>query len=500
MTASALPITRLINVSVNLAPNAAQIQNIATLLVLGTSKIIDVTERQRSYATLSGVAADFGTTAEEYLSAVLWFEQSPQPVNLMIGRWANTDTAAVLKTGLVAPANLLMGAWTGISAGSFKITINDSLKTITGLNFSAPAVTSMNGVAAIIQTALNAALTGTTCIWDSVYSTFIITSPTAGEGSTITFLTADAGVGTDISSMMSGLSTQFGYVTDGIVAETALAAVTILDNNYGQQWYGMFIPAAVDADHIAVSSFIEGTTNKHTYWISTIESGVISAVSSSDIAYVMKRTNQNRSIVHYSSTNQYAVCSLAAKALTIDYNANNTVIDLMYKQEPGIIAETLNESQITALESKNANVFLAYNNNTAIIEPGNNVGGVPIDIITGTDWLALDIQTAVFNLLYQSPTKIPQTDPGNNMIMATIEAELAQAVTNGLLAPGTWTTGGFGAIKMGDYLPKGFYVYAPPISSQNVADRSARKSVTFQIAAKLAGAIRTVNIIINVNR
>jgi hypothetical protein len=73
-------------------------------------------------------------------------------------------------------------------------------------------------------------------------------------------------------------------------------------------------------------------------------------------------------------------------------------------------------------------------------------------------------------------------------------------VFDGLLAPGVWTTGGFGALQSGDFVPKGFYVYAPPISQQNPADRSARKSVTFQVAAKLAGAIHSVNVQINVNR
>jgi hypothetical protein len=123
-----------------------------------------------------------------------------------------------------------------------------------------------------------------------------------------------------------------------------------------------------------------------------------------------------------------------------------------------------------------------------------------LDIITGTDWLALDIQTAVYNLLYTSTTKIPQTDQGNNTIVSTVNSICAQGVTNGLLAPGTWNSGGFGSLNMGDFLPKGFYVYAPPIANQNPTDRAARKSVTIQVAAKLAGAIQTVDIIVNVNR
>ena len=172
----------------------------------------------------------------------------------------------------------------------------------------------------------------------------------------------------------------------------------------------------------------------------------------------------------------------------------------MYKQEPGIVAETVNASQIAALEGFNCNVFVAYNNNTAIIEPGVVASGDFLDIITGTDWLALDIQNEVFNLLYTSPTKIPQTNAGMHIITTTIENVCSQAVTNGLLAPGVWQSAGFGGLNQNDYLAKGFYVYAPSVDVQNSADRAARKSVPIQVAAKLSGAVHTANIIVNVNR
>jgi hypothetical protein len=186
--------------------------------------------------------------------------------------------------------------------------------------------------------------------------------------------------------------------------------------------------------------------------------------------------------------------------LTTNYNGNNTVIALMYKQEPGITAETLAASQVSALESFNANVFLAYNNNTAIFEQGTSASGNFIDTVMGTDWLALDIQTSVYNLLYTSPNKIPQTDAGNGQIANTIESVCSQGVTNGLLAPGVWQSNGFGSLNTGDFLAKGFYVYTPPIASQSSTLRATRASVVFQVAAKLAGAIQTVNVIINVNR
>ena len=499
MTAASLSISRLVNVDVNLAPNAAQIQNINTLMLLGTSDIIDTTERYRSYDSVSAIASDFGTSAEEYSAAVKWFSQSPQPNQLYIGRWAKTATAGRLIGATLSTAEQAIALWTAVTTPKFNITIDGGSPTDVSVG-SFASETNLNGVAALIQTALDALVSGTTCVWDAVYERFVIKSGTTGASSSISFLSAPA-TGTDISAMLGMTSGSSGaYVVDGIAAETALEAATLFDTNYGQKWYAMCIPSGVNADHVAVGTFLESTTSKHTYWANTQEAGVLVSASTTDLAYLMKAANLNRSFVQYSSNHADAVVSACAKALTINYNGNNTVIDLMYKQEPVITAETLNYTQLTNLLAKNANVFVAYNNDTAILEPGDDTNGIPMDIITGIDWLALTLQTELYNALYLSATKIPQTDAGNHILVNVMEAVLSQAVVNGLLAPGTWTAGGFGAIETGDFLPKGFYVYAPPISSQLPADRSARRSVAFQIAAKLAGAIRYIDLTINVNR
>ncbi len=71
---------------------------------------------------------------------------------------------------------------------------------------------------------------------------------------------------------------------------------------------------------------------------------------------------------------------------------------------------------------------------------------------------------------------------------------------NGLLAPGVWNSGGFGILKQGDFLPKGFYVYNAPVASQTQNDRAARMAMPIQIAAKLAGAIHSVDVAVTVNQ
>ena len=504
MANAGLPISRLINVTVNLSPQAASTQNLSDLLILGSTQVtygstptdvIDTVERYRTYYSITDVASDFGTSAPEYLAALLWFEQSPQPNRLLIGKWAKTATPGSLRGGVVSTAN--QTALFAVTNGGFKVTVNGTLLTISALNFS--ALTTMTGVAAAIQTKLQSALAGVVCVWNSVFNRFEITSPTTGALSTLTFLTAPTS-GTDVTALLGGLSTSGGYLVDGKAAESALDAVSLFDNNYGQSWYGAEILGAANSDHLAVAGFIEATTTKHTYWVTTQESGSLSSVSTSDLLYQLQQLKYDRTYVQYSSNNAYAVTSAAAKLLIVDYAANNSVIDLMYKQEPGIVPEYLNATQINALEAKNGNVFVAYNNKTAIIEKGNAVSGTPMDIITGLDWLALNIQTGVYNELYLSPTKIPQTDAGNNQLQTVMEYWLAAGVNNGLLAPGTWTQAGFGILKQGDFLPKGFYVYAPPVAQQSIQDRANRKSVSFQIAAKLAGSIREVSISIYANR
>ncbi|SAL25743.1 DUF3383 domain-containing protein [Caballeronia telluris] len=490
-----LPISRLVNATITLTQKAAQSQNTSTLLILGTSAVIDLVSRFRTYGDITSVGTDFGTSSEEYKAAVLWFQQAPQPASVTIGRWAKTAAAGQLLGGTLSAAQQALSNFTAVTAGGMKITIDGTLKTLASINLS--SVTNLNGVASAVTTALASA---GTCVWNAAFQRFEITSATTGATSAVSFAQAPVS-GTDISGLMGLTSTFSGaYVSGGAAAETALAAATLFDANFGQQWYALTIPSAVDADHVAVAGYIEATATKHFYGVSTQEAGVLVASDTTNVAYQLKALGYKKTAVQYSSSNAYAVVSLLARILTTDYTGNNTVITLKFKDEPGIAAENLNTTQANALEAFNCNVFVEYENDTAIIEQGVCSSGDFIDSVMGADNLAIDIQNAVFNLLYTSTTKIPQTDAGNHLIATKIEQVCAQYVSNGFLAAGVWNSGGFGTLSQGDYMPKGFYVYAPPIANQSQANRAARKSVAFQVAAKEAGAIHSVDIAITVNQ
>lgn len=380
--AQGLPVSNIVNVDIIMSPKAAAGRNFGSLLILGSSTIIPLTERIRLYSSAADIATDFGSSSEEYLAAVAFFSQSPAPTQVYVGRWAKT-----LATGE----------------------------------------------------------TGKT------------------------------------ESLLDGVNACLGYTN----------------------WYGLGITYDADRkddDLLPVAAAIESSSLSRILAVTTKNTDALLTTVKTDIASKVKAAKYSRTFVQYSSTSHYAAISAFGRAFTVDFTGNNTTITLKFKQEPGVTYETLTTSQAAALDAKNCNVYVYYANDTAILQQGMMGNGDFFDERHGLDWLQSYVQTNLFNLLYTSTTKIPQTDAGNTRIMANVEASMQQAVNNGLISPGVWNGGTLGQLSPGDTLTKGYYVYMAAISSQAQSDREARKSVPVQVACKLAGAIHFADVQITVVR
>lgn len=285
--------------------------------------------------------------------------------------------------------------------------------------------------------------------------------------------------------------------------ETLLEAVNaLMDYN---AWYGLHL-AVPEADYpddatiITVSAAIEASTVSRIFGITTDEATILDAATTTDLASKLKAAKYSRTFIQYSTSSRYAALSAFARAFTVDFTGSNTTITLKFKQEPGITYETLGTSQANNLEAKNCNVYVYYENDTAILEQGVMSNGDFFDERHGLDWLQNAVQTADFNTLYTSTTKIPQTDAGTTTRIANIELVLDKAVQNGLFAPGKWTGGPMGQLNTGDMLTKGYYTWAENVDDQLQVDREARKGVPIQVAGKLAGAVHYGSVAITVVR
>jgi len=484
-----LSVSGLVRVTVNLSPLAAAVRSFGVLMIAGDSNVINGVERFRTYLTIEAVAADFGTSAPEYKAAALYFGQSPKPKTLMIGRWFRTASSGFIEGGILTASQQLMSNWTVITTGTLTIPIDGVSRAVTGLDFSAQ--TNLNGVATVITTAISA---WGVCTWDG--SSFIITSITTGTSSSVGYATAGS-----ISAQLKLTSSTAIALIPGYAAETPAACAAVLAN-LSSAWYGLMFQASTqptDDQSIDVSAFIEALDLKRIYGVTITSSQVLSSAVTTDLASRMKAAGYLQSFCQYSQ-NAYAIASFFGRALSVNVNANRSTITLMFKQEPGVTGEDLTESQALVLKDKRCNVFVDYVNDTVIIQYGVMSGSAYFDEIHGLDWLQNAIQTACFNVLYTSTTKVPQTDAGVNQLVNAVSGVADQAVANGLVAPGVWNADGFGQLATGDYLKTGYYIYAQPVALQSQSDRDARIAPPIQLAIKLAGAIQSVDVIVDVNR
>ena len=486
MANKGLPVSSVVSVDVVMAPKAAAERDFGIALILGASNTIDACERLRLYYDIDTVASDFGTEAPEYKMAVAYFSAEPAAAQCYIGRWVKTATAGLLKGRILGTAEQNIAAFQAINEGSFKVTIDGVEKSVMAINLS--AATNLNGVATAINSALD---TAASCVWDG--SRFVIRSKTTGTESTVT------------GASKTALSTLMGLDSDtvavgGMEAESLLDAVSELAD-MSSDWYGLLVAEeAGDDDIVETADFVAATSTSRIAGFTVKKTTVMDAQVENDLASRLKAKGNNRAFVQYSSASAAAAAAAFGRAFAVNFDGQNTTITLKFKQEPGIEPEVLTATQAKVLKDKNCNVFAPYSNDTAILQEGVMSGGWYFDERHGLDWLQNDVQTAVWNLLYTSTSKIPQTDAGIARIVTTIESRLEQAVTNGLVAPGVWNGDSFGALKSGDTLTKGYYVYAPPVATQSQADREARNSTVIQVAIKLAGAVHATDIIINVNR
>ena len=603
-----LPVSNLVNVSVNLTPQGALGLSFGVLMIAGDSNVINGAQRFRSYSNIAEVAADFGTTAPEYLAAALYFSQSPQPSTspfpLMVGRWFSAASAALNVGGILSASQQVLANWSNISNGGLDIVIDGTAQNLTGLNFT--SVTNLNGVASVITAALSA---GATCVWtgtnfeiisgttgiginatgtftvaatgtngdtihvDGTLVTLVTGSPTGNQvliGSTATqtaanlqlflqnstdvnitkatyarvgtvitatYLTpgtagnaftlatsstdivvsagtltggtnassvgyATLGAGTDISAQLLLTASTSQALAAGFAAESPVQCVSVLAN-LSPLWYGLMFSATgsiSSSQSLAVSSFIEAQQITRVHGVTTSDTNSLSSLSTTDLAYLMQQAGYNQSFIQYSSTTPHAVASMFGRAFSVDFEGSDTTITLMFKQEPGVTGENLTSAQASALQAKNCNVFVDYVNSTVILQYGTMSSGQFFDTIQGIDWLQNAIQTAVYNVLFTSTTKIPQTDAGVNQLTNAIAQVCGQAVSNGLVAGGVWNAPGFGSLEEGQYLKAGYYIFATPLALQSESDRAARKAPPIQVAVKLAGAIQSVNVLVSVNQ
>ena len=434
-------------------------------------------ERTRSYTSLASVGDDWAADSEVYLCATAFYSQTPQPRDFVVlMNYATSQKAQLVGGGHSALDDLHL-----ITNGTLDLTIEGTTINITALDFFGAA--DLDAVALILNTALDTALTGTTCVYSS-YG-FLITSPSLGAVSTITFATGTA-------SEALGLQQHQGLISDGLEEETPVDSLTVVENK-GTDFIGLVlhkdmrdvIAGATGANIADIADFCEAS--KKIFMNTSNSTALLSSVITTDVASVLKNKTLRYSLTTFSkNTNEYPSASVFGRAASVNFEGIATTITLNLKQMPTVTVEDLTANEFSVLRSKNASAIVKIGKTINAYTDSKMASGSWLDTTHGLMWLEDRIQTDMFNLLYQSSTKIPYTQAGINLAKARLARSCGAAVRNGLA--------GAGYLPDGTYLPNGYVVNSVAVGDVSSSDRGARiyNGLSFKMIG--AGALHEIHI------
>lgn len=433
------------------------------------------------YNSPTQVALDFGSSSRTYAIANSIFSQQP---NILSG---GGQFIAILRQ--VSQQTLTFSAVA--ASGAFEITYNANTSTSIAWNSSPAQIQAiLQAVPGLGQCQVTGSITGAgvlTVILNGVYGvghvlgTTANTLQTAGSAS-ITITQATSVTGETYGAAITRTQGVVQYF--GVMPDVSLAVIGQTD----------LLASAAVVQALNLLSFVVS------YTTADIQAGGMCALVQSS------SFTQTRCLFFSDSSKSglNAVVYMAAYAscgLSVNFNGANTTTTQNLKTLSGVAADTgITPTILGYAQTVGADVYPSWQGTPGIYSTGAN--GF-FDAVYNGQWYVGAIQVAVFNYLAQTATKIPQTESGMDGLKGACRNVSQQAVTNGYVAPGTWTlstTFGNQQNFLNNISQYGYYIYSIPISQQTQTARTARQAPLVQIALKAAGAIQSVDIIVYINQ
>ena len=279
-------------------------------------------------------------------------------------------------------------------------------------------------------------------------------------------------------------------------SESALDALKACREE-NSEWYAAYLCEAEKADILSMAAYTEAMAPEGVLFYDTKDSDVL-AGTSGNVMLSLQESGYKRTFGLYSTEN-YSACAVMGYAMGANTGDPDSAYTLKNKQLINLPTEALTAAQVDAVEGQNGNVYVNRGVYFDVLEPGVTANGSYFDEVLNLDMLVNNIKRAVMDLLQKSP-KVPQTEGGVTSLVNTINGPLDDAVLTGFAGPGIWKGPNLLNLKTGDTLPKGYLVQTQSLIDQSQEDRENRKAPKIYIALKLAGAIESVAITLNVNR
>lgn len=612
-----IDISNIISVTLSATPITMKQANLSTIAIFTTDE--GTGQDYTIYRTPTAVAADYGTDSEVYEQAVKIFAQAPNILTangylVVIPMLPSVTIEATSGYGLIEDYNLQN--FRAVTDGSIGISVDSAAtRALTGLNFSAATTsqklaqvfnqafadaargasittatvdiadfssvedgsftiqvgsdtavnvgsidcsgaTTLEGLATVIQSALNGASVPVTVTADAENS--LLTFTTSSTGADMTLSMASGSTGTDIygtsylnvaagttaagadaigctasivdgelkfTSNSTGASSSVLFVQN--TTGTDLSGIEYLDINSAVYVQGMgaytgrerltdaivrtqalvyFNGCLVDHDFeddtelLNASDYVQ--TQSKMLFVGKHELSCCDSGSVFD--RVRGRGNHHtRCIAYFGDTAKDArlvAAAYASRGLCVDFGGSNTTLTMQLKELSGCEPDP-NATETLVQKAKNvgADMYVSVDGVPCAFSNGANEF---FDNVYNDIWLKTALQVAGFNCLHTAGSKLPQTAAGLATLISAYVDVLNRGIKNGAFAPGTWTlpvTFGDPVMLKQSVASVGYYVYATPITEQDQAERDERKAPFIQMAVKRAGAIHSSNILVYIN-
>jgi hypothetical protein len=484
-----LPLSNVINVSITNTPTGLIEPNVNVLALLSQEVPVNNQVSLQGYAeyvSAAQVQSDWGSSSLTYAMANNVFSQNP---NILAGDGylvvVPMQSSVSATPGYVTTANISANVvnFPAVTNGNLKVTIGGVANNLTGLNFS--ACLTLADIATVLQNALPTTMTITTNVAGTA---LVFTNNKVGTAASVA-LAAYSGGGTDLTGATL-LNTASATTTAGVnsTGETVSACINRSSSNVF--YAGVMTTLNLEDAAITVAATAVQALDLvflHHLGSSTDILGIGTTVTAaSQTKTRLKLYTQGQAAANLMKA------AWAGRLFSTNYDGSNTCGTMNLQTlanvnpDPGI-------TQTMYLNANTAGVdlYVSYFGVPACYATeGNNYD----DVIYG--------ETAGFNYLAQTNTKIPQTEPGMSGLKSAYAHVMNQFVTNGFIAPGSWTsseTFGNQTLFLANITNYGYYIYSQPVALQASSQRALRQAPLVQIAGKLAGALQqsSVQVVIN---
>ena len=292
----------------------------------------------------------------------------------------------------------------------------------------------------------------------------------------------------------SGGSIDPGHASETI--EDAMDAISGLDDG----WYFVTVDSSITtgADLLSLSRWVQAKV--HMLALDVVDEGVLTPNESTSLAAQLSALEQQRTFLVWSRTRDNKALSLAGRLSSVNFEGQNTLITPKFKSLPGTTPDIVTTSQKEELDRKWVGYYTRFGLD-AIFAEGWTQAGDWIDVRYWLDWITKAMQSEVYTLLRQHPTRVPQTAEGLASIEAAIERVCEAGRRNGGIAPGRVSEPVANDIRLASnnpsfegFLPTGYLVVIGSIADQPQIDRDDRRSPTIRVWLKGSGAMHHVTI------